>query len=301
MSHTPQPTFTLFNQMIKRPLVKDKEQDKLTDKKELCEASNDQDSLRSILDRLSSHNKQREYDDRELSFFGMEDESGQTVKVGVKREEAADFELQLQDLMAEAEDTNNELSVAEILFKLKDNFEIVDVRWPQIEQDEEVEQHASADNDDIELDFSPDGEDEGTGEETTTNADTQLTQVTDLLNKFIEVMQAETSARQAEADARKREAQMREQELAMQQTHSRIKQEEQMLDMETDMKARKEQDKEVKSLAQLAQWRSEQARDRGEEEDNEEIFPNLGTTVVTKSDTPLQSKHQARASRILGR
>lgn len=315
-----QPTFKLFKKVLQR--VVDNNEDK---KHQPVNETVNEDSLRHIMDRLTSFNKKHEYNDRDLRFFGMEDESGQVIKVAVKKADAAEFEVALQNELAELESSSDyDAPVAEILFKLKDQFEIVDVKWPKIEQDEEVDQRAvspdldtdvDSDQDELRLDFDDDDSDTDIDQDAPApdnGSSEQLNQVTDLMNKFIEVMKAETSARQAEADARKREAQMREQELAIQQTVARIKQEEQILDMEADMKARKEQDQEVRTLAQLAQWRSETARDQGKVEDNEDIFPNLqkatktpstNKSEPTKKPTKLNKipDHRMRAQRILGK
>jgi hypothetical protein len=70
--------------------------------------------------------------------YGVEDDAGNIMKVTVRRDAAAEFEERLSSELSNATQLNNELgkqkstSMAELLFKLKNEFEIVDVEFPQI-------------------------------------------------------------------------------------------------------------------------------------------------------------------------
>lgn len=70
--------------------------------------------------------------------YGVEDDAGNIMKVTVRRDAAAEFEERLSAELSNATQLNNEIgkqksaSMAELLFKLKDEFEIVDVEFPQI-------------------------------------------------------------------------------------------------------------------------------------------------------------------------
>lgn len=73
--------------------------------------------------------------------YGVEDDSGNMMKVTVKAEDSKEFEAKLAAELADAQDyqkvtgQTRELSMAELLFKLKDQFDIVDVQFPTIPKD----------------------------------------------------------------------------------------------------------------------------------------------------------------------
>jgi len=221
--------------------------------------------------------------------FGLEDDEGGIVKVYVKTEDADEFESTLASMLAGVadEDDDDEISaleIAEVLFKLKDKFEIVDVEWGDVEGDEEEEQEIEGEGggepgpageaavgdmegaegaeggleggDELGLGGAEGGEDldlsadiEGAGEEDAKSA----------LDAVISMMKADAEARQAEAEARKAEARATEARYAAAAAESKIKQEEEVIDMEAHNDAKKQQDSEAKKLADLAKYRHEVA------------------------------------------
>jgi hypothetical protein len=198
--------------------------------------------------------------------FGMEDEDGQLVKVYVKSEQAEDFELTLSAMLAgedEEEDGNTSVEIAEVLFKLKDKFEIVDVEWPTIKGDEEEEQEVEGGEEDMTAtDQAPEGEGgevggdlegEPAGNDTAASA----------LAQVIDAMKADSRAKEAEARAREAEANAEEAKYAAQSAESKIRQEEAILDMETYNKQKGDQSKESKQLAALAKYKHDINKDRG--------------------------------------
>lgn len=215
-----------------------------------------------VIAKLKGLENREKVDHRDTVTFGLEDENQNIVRVTVKAEQAEDFEQNLQAFMQSAE-TEEERTpdVAEILFKLKDRFDIVDVQWPDIEQDEE---------EDIGLE-GPEGEAGAEGEMgmdggedmamDAPGADTG--QVTDLLTQVIDMMKADAEARKAEARAREAEAKTKEADALVAQSMSRVKQEEQYLDMESYNKAKKDEEREAKRLASLAKWKHDMNKDGG--------------------------------------
>jgi hypothetical protein len=210
----------------------------------------------------------------DTKMFGLEDENGNVVRVRVASEEADDFETALSHMLhgddeEESETDMSSMEIAEVLFKLRDRFTIVDVVWPEIEEDEEEDATAAneetlddaegneegdlsaeeGDLDDEDLDMEAD--EEG-GDEF--DQMSMLSQVIDLLKSQQDAAAAEASAKEAEAEAKKAEA---EREAAM----AKVRQEEQILDMEAYYKNKKEGDKEAKRLAQLARWKHDIAAD----------------------------------------
>lgn len=72
-------------------------------------------------------------------IYGVEDDDGNIMKITVKKEQAKDFEYRLAHDMAEAKEDNlsgkEKVSLAELLYNLKDEFDIVDVDFPKIPKD----------------------------------------------------------------------------------------------------------------------------------------------------------------------
>lgn len=191
---------------------------------------------------------------RPIVSFGIEDNNKQLVKVSVPAEQAQEFERALEIISADAEREGTE--IAELLYNLKDQFDIVDVEWPEVEEDEEVEQDLSPEEqsgEDIDVE---DVDSEEGDMEAEVQADTSPTDDTaSLLTQVIDMMKADAAARQADANARIADAKAREQELAMKQTLVKVKHEEELLDMADYQKRQKDQDREAKRLAQLAKWK----------------------------------------------
>lgn len=201
---------------------------------------------------------------KDIATFGLEDDKGNTVRVSVARDQANDFEHAIQDVIS----SGDELEVAEILFHLKDQFDILDVDWGEMEEDEE--------------ELPPEGEmppeeelppeDGMGGEELAAGPSTD--DVSSLLTQVIDMMKADAEARRTEALARAAESKAKEAESAAQQAAIRVKQEEQMLDMESHEKQQKEVDKEAKRLAKLAKWRHDMAHEQGvDDSDVDEFIP----------------------------
>jgi hypothetical protein len=265
-----------------------------------------------VIAKLKGLERKEETDQRDTVSFGLEDDEGGVVRVTVKQEQAEDFERALQSLMVDREDEDGEIpEIAEVLFKLKDHFDIVDVKWPEVVEDEE--QQLDLEGGEGEPGMGMDGEPGMDGEmgldaEMPPAGDTG--QVTDLLTQVIDMMKADAEARKAEARAREAEAKTKEAGAIVAQTMARVKQEEQYLDMESQQKAQKEQDKEAKRLAQLAKWKSDMSQSDGGMEDdfapdaplkpNREVAPEDEERAFHRpQSTP--SQQPRRAATVRGR
>lgn len=218
-----------------------------------------------VIAKLKSLENREKSDNRDTVTFGLEDDDGGLVRVIVKSEEAEDFERALQMFLVDREQEDQDIpEIAEVLFKLKDQFSIVDVQWPEVEQDEEQETNLEGGEGDMGEMGAEGGEMDldagGMG-----GADTG--QVQDLLTQVIDMMKADAEARKAEARAKEAEAKAKEADAIIAQTMARVKQEEQYLDMETQEKARKEEEKEAKRLAKLAKWKHEMSQEHGIEDE----------------------------------
>lgn len=227
----------------------------------------------SVTAKLKALEQRDKEDYQNTTTFGLEDDDGQVVRVRVKSEQAQEFEKALQSFMMDSEENEELPEIAEILFKLKDQFDIVDVEWPEIVEDEEESQvldgkEAPAGNAGLGTDLDASGRIGATAPDEPA--------VADLLTQVIDMMKADAEARKADARAREAEAKNREAEAAIAQAQTRVKQEEQLLDMDTYNKNKKEQEKEAKRLAQLAQWKREVDNDA--EPDDEGDF-GLGQSI----------------------
>lgn len=219
-----------------------------------------------VLSKLRSLEKKDKVDRHNVATFGLEDKDGNIVRVSVDGEQAEEFEYALQSYLADEEDKNGGVpEIAEILFELRDRFNIIDVIWPEVEEDQEEGQAVAGEEGQPLVGSTPgaEGADQAGLEQpgaemppvdtgAPPEGDTQS-----LLTQVIDMMRTDAEARKAEAIARQREAEVRSQEAQNRTSKARVKQEEEMLDMENYFKQKNEMKKETKQLAKLAQWRNE--------------------------------------------
>lgn len=96
--------------------------------------------MNDVLSRLSGLEGEGEAGDSTVSY-GVEDDDGNLMKVTVRADQSEEFESRLATELADAarrqEVTGNKtgFSMAELLYNLNDEFDIVDVRFPQIPAD----------------------------------------------------------------------------------------------------------------------------------------------------------------------
>lgn len=218
--------------------------------------------------------KDRVGSEQNTTSFGLEDENGGIVRVTVAADQAEQFEKSLQAYLAQQEQKGEDVpEIAEVLFKLKDRFDIIHVQWPEVQEDEE---------EDVNLQ-GQDGGEEGGQDLDIDGADAQADpnagmpadgagdgQVKDLLTQVIDMMKADADARKAEAKAKEAEAKAREADLIAKQVTSKVKQEEQFLDMEQFDKSKKDEEREVKRLAKLARWKHEMGENGDDDESEQE-------------------------------
>lgn len=271
-----------------------------------------------VISKLKNAEQSADHED-DSTGFALEDEDGRIVKVYVAADQAQDFEKALGSALAgEDEDEeevgseeNTSLEIAEVLFNLKDRYTIIDVQWPEIEEDQEedvsVEDNIDAGGGDAEGDLDPDiegGEGEGEGEEGGMEAELQGGEgdefdleggemgedpAASALDKVIDLLKAQADAQKAEANAKEAEANAQEAKYNASTAESKVKQEEEVLDMEAYYDDQKTIDKEAKKLSKLAKWKHETAQTasnemKGEsgkfkmpdenqsEENNEQVF-----------------------------
>lgn len=248
--------------------------------KVLGEMMDDKYDPADVISKLDAAERKARQDSDTIPF-GMEDENGNIVKVYVRAEQADEFEIALSSLLAGEDENENGISdgteIAEVLFQLKDKFEIVDVEWPEIEGDEEEEQEVEGDapEGDMEGDLgdAPEGDMEGGEEDDPFGGEEGLDAegpegdmemepeggAASALDKVIDMMKSDAEARKAESEARTKEAEARTAEANANAAASKVKQEEEVLDMETYNKQQKEEEEEAKTLAKLAKFKHDRA------------------------------------------
>lgn len=220
-----------------------------------------------VVSKLKGLENKEKQDHRDTVSFGLEDDTGGLVRVTIRTEQAQDFEKALQAFMSVDEDEH--LEIAEILFRLRTQFDIVDVQWPEVEEDEE---DVSLAQPDAEGGMPPEG-DLPHGDADMLDADAGMPppgdeQATSVLMQVIDMMKSDAEARKAEAHAREAEAKNREADSVINQVTTKVKQEEQFLDMDTYNKARKDEEREAKRLAQLAKWKHDMSKEHGVYDDD---------------------------------
>jgi hypothetical protein len=230
-----------------------------------------------VISKLQSAEKENDFSQKSVPF-GMEDANGNTVKVYVRPEQADDFENALASMVKDS--ANSETEIAEILFNLKDSFDIVHVDWGTLPAEDEGEDLALADDagaaggEDLtagaaggeappgpEGEIPPEGEAPPEGElppiEPEGSGDEGAVQSS--LAAVIDMLKADAEARKAEADAKAKQAEAEQARYAAQIADSKMKSEVEVLDMEDWNKRKEEEKKEAKKLAGLARYRHEQA------------------------------------------
>lgn len=220
-----------------------------------------------VISKLTSAEKQTEFDQNSVAF-GIEDDAGNVVKVRVPPDQADEFQKALGSTVADTSLNNKE--IGEILFNLKDKFDIIHVEWPALPEDEEESapvEGGEGDAGDLEMDDSASmGDDMGAPEDDMAAAPaSDDSSVSSALDKVIDMLKSDAEARKAEADAKAQEAKAKEAEYAAKMAEQRVKSEEEVLDMETFYKNKGDERKEAQKLMKLAKYRHDLANQAEED------------------------------------
>lgn len=279
----------MISRTVKSPKVKKPKKRKNVyeslDLKGLLEDDETSFDPNDVISKLKSAEKKMK-SDGDTATFGLEDENGKIVRVTVKADQSKDFEAALGSMLSSEEndefnDEENEVvnsaEIAEILYNLRNRFDIVDVDWGDIEADQESEEQAAT----VPTDQGAEGQApeegdqasadqgaEGQGAEggvpadmSTADQDTGEASATSALQQVIDMMKADAEAKKAEADAKKAQARAEEAKYAAQLADHNIRKHEQSLDMEDYYNKKKETSKEAKEIAKLAKFKHDLAND----------------------------------------
>jgi hypothetical protein len=98
-------------------------------------------NLDSVLAQLSNYENSQTVSDSEVVTYGVEDDKGNLMKVTILNTQADDFEAYISAYLSELKNFENsgvdleDISLAELLYKLKDLFDVRDVEFPNIPSD----------------------------------------------------------------------------------------------------------------------------------------------------------------------
>lgn len=219
----------------------------------------------------------------DTSTFGLQDADGNIVRVTVNREQAVSFETDLNQILS---DTENKKEIAEILFMLRDKFEILDVEWAEpITEDDPVPgdtgdaggeeppadgeegDEPPADGDEPPADGEEDLELDGEGEigdvgSDMPDIDMQKSTV-ELLQQVIELLKKETESRAADADVKTATAQSKLTDIEHDKQEKEIQGQQEIADMEQAEEKDREAGKHDKLIQRIAKFRASKGAEDG--------------------------------------
>jgi hypothetical protein len=198
--------------------------------------------------------------------YGIEDTDGNVTKVYISKDQDADFKEALSKVLSD--EKNNDVS--EILFDLRNTFNILYVEWPELPEDEEVDNVLAKDKKPNDEAAPKEGEEEPEGAEPKEGGAEEIPPVPaeplspapsedneSILLKVIDMLKADADAKAAEANAKAKEAEAEQAKLTIQLTNTKVKNEEDMLRAEEHFKKQAEKKKEEDRLAKLAKYRND--------------------------------------------
>ncbi len=205
--------------------------------------------------------------------FGLQDSNGEIVLVYVASDQAEDFEQAMARALADV-DESTQPEIAEVLFNMHDQFNIVNVEWPGVVEDEEEDATDESEiegNMDGEDEFGEDGSEDGEfGGEDDDMGDEDDDMGGDAaggtLDAVIQMMVADSEAKRQEALARAAEARAKEAEASAKIADGKLRAEEEVADMEAYYDTKNEEQKEAKKLAKLAKYRHDAKSDDQEQD-----------------------------------
>lgn len=261
-------------------------------------AINEDVSLDQIYSKLSGiENSARRQDDNAVTY-GVEDDQGNIMKITVRADQGEEFEVALAQELGDIEafkmtgrgGKGRDVSMAEVLFNLKQKFDVIDVEFPEIPSDKVYNadkvskpEDLSTDSDfDDDLDSDDDlgdlgdegddlgdmGDDEGSDDDLgldDEDSDEDLDIGEDLpdgeedeesiLKGIVRMMAAEAEARKAQYEAEAEKSRALQAEYTAKAAEQEMYKQEDLLKMEEEQKRQKEKEAEAKKLADLARYR----------------------------------------------
>jgi hypothetical protein len=203
--------------------------------------------------------------------FALELDNGGIIKVFIKKDQAADFESRLtQELETNSSEEHDHRQAAEILYDMKDDFDIVDIKWDsEITEDEEEEGKDTDDElsgeDDKELGIDDKDGDKEDSPEDEMEPDLEPAEPAEPpessegLMALINAMGQDAEARKLDAQARIKDAEAKILSIQTQAEEGSLDKAEKLAHIEAKEKATKDAEKEQAKLVKLAQYDQDKA------------------------------------------
>jgi len=254
--------------------------------------------MADVFSKLSQNSKiVGDLNGEELAVFGMESDDGAVTKVYVPKEQGKDFEIALSNALKHTKGSTGGQEIAGILFDLKDQFRIVDVKWPTVQEDEEQQATpapAPADTNNpaaVDPNAAPADPNNPTPVDPNAAPDLGAPATTpdtgDMIAQILDMLRADAEARKADADAKTADAHAREAESTAKIAGIKMQGEEEVLDAEAYFKEKKDEKREAERIKMLARFRQEQKMS----DDTASIPKDAIETLPTPAVTPaLQGK-----------
>lgn len=219
------------------------------------EADNLNFNAADVISKLKQAKRESDTDKDNCVCFALEDSNGGVAKVWVPREQEKEFHDALASALASSkknfETEQDETDIAEVLFGLKDKFDIVSVTWLEIpEEDEEATTPLTPPADTAPATDAADVNSELDSIDAAPAPAEPSSN--DLITKLIDMIKSQADADKAKAKAETAKA---AKDVAL----HKMKQEEQMLDMDNFNDEAKTRKKEADKLIQLARFKQEMA------------------------------------------
>lgn len=235
-----------------------------------------------VMSKLAAVDKENEHQEDSV-LFGLKDTTGGVIEVRVAADQAEDFESALGRALNDIENPEQP-EIAEVLFSMHDQFTIVDVKWPQVIEDEEEDATDMGDVADGEEPMDPSAEGDDTGGDLGDDSGMDDGGMGGdlgadgggVLDSVLQMMIADAEAKRQEAVARSAEARAKEAEVAAGIADNKLKAEEEVADMEAHYQVQADEQKEAKKLAKLAKYRHDLKND--EMEDGNDDFADALTS-----------------------
>lgn len=302
-------------------------------------------SLDQIYSKLSGVQNQSRMQEDNTQTYGVEDDNGNLMKITVRGDQQEEFESALAEELAEVEEYKmtgrsghgGNVSMAEVLYNLKQNFDIVNVEFPEIPKDkvynadkvsdpedvntgDEFQNNGLEDSDGGDLDNEQGFEDEngepGEGSEDLDDVDFgdeegspdeeedmgvefgEEEEEESMLKKIISMLSSEAEARRAQYEAEAEKSRALQAKYSMKAAQEEMDNQEELARMENEMKAQKDKEKEAKKLADLAKFKM-----RGNVTESKTSFGDFLTGLFEEenpgdsSDTEIGSGYDAASLR----
>jgi len=255
-------------------------------------------SLDQIYSKLGGVQNQSRMHEDNTQTYGVEDDDGNLMKITIRGDQQDEFESALAQELAEVEEYKmtgrsghgGNVSMAEVLYNLKQNFDIVNVEFPEIPKDkiynadkvsepdelDTLESQPNAPSDDESIDGeegfddgqSAEGEDEELNdvdfgdeeseEEGEEDLGTDFGSEDDeesMLKNIVNMLSSEAEARRAQYEAEAEKSRALQAKYSMKAAQEEMENQEELARMEQEMKQQKEKEKEAKKLSDLAKFK----------------------------------------------